>query len=352
MKFKYNPLNPPNQRLELFRQKKLPIAVFLGGFSSEREISLKSGQAVAKALTAAGYPVQIVDVIGPQIKELSKSRSFREKGRDKPTFEVVFIALHGKFGEDGELQALLDCQKIIYTGSGAGASRNAMDKIQAKKLFVKHQVPTPDYLTFSQSVVSLAEPQDSSAVLRTEIKRLGYPVVVKPRAEGSTVGISIVQDDTFLPGALNKAFKYPARYSGTEDEVLIEKFIKGRELTVGILEEQPLPIIEIKTGQNFYDYQAKYQDATTEYLVNPDLPAGVVKKVQAAALKAHQVLGCNGFSRVDVRLSEENEPFVLEVNTIPGLTERSLLPKAAAAAGINFTQLCEKIIELALLKPL
>ncbi|MCK4908330.1 MAG: D-alanine--D-alanine ligase [Planctomycetes bacterium] len=309
-------------KLNIFKQKKLSIGVLQGGFSSEREISLKSGQAVVKALRSVGHQVIPIDVTGPKIKELAG-------------IEVAFIALHGKFGEDGELQAILDKKNIPYTGSGAPASHDAMDKFRTKELFVQQQVPTPEYITFSR--------QGSSATLHEKIDEWGYPVVFKPKAEGSTVGVSIVHDYTFVPGALNRAFK-------CQPEVLVEKYIKGRELTVGILAEQALPIIEICPKRGFYDYEAKYQDTATEYIVNPDLSAGLAEKIQAVGLKAHQVLGCAGFSRVDIRLSEQNEPFVLEVNTIPGLTERSLLPKAAEVAGINFTQLCEKIIELALAK--
>ena len=332
---------PDKKRLrERFRNKKLPIGVLLGGFSSEREISLKSGTAVANALRSLGYTVHPIDVTATTIPEL-----------DDLKIEVVFIALHGKFGEDGELQRLLDGRNIIYTGSGAEASRRALDKFATKETFIRYKIPTAPYVSTSNRNWKLEIGNWS----------FGYPVVVKPRAEGSSVGVSIVKTPAELEAALKETFKYG-------NDALIEKYITGREVTVGILGDKPLPVIELKPQQTFYDYKAKYQDSHTEYVVNPDLPAAVLKNIQSVGLAAHQALGCSGISRVDMIYSAgtgpapsagsgvsgsrtpspAGGPVVLEVNTIPGLTERSLLPKAARAIGIEFPQLCERIIELAL----
>lgn len=306
-----------------FRQKQIKIGVLLGGFSSERDISIKSGKAVAQALTQLGYSVTTIDIKDESLKEL-----------EHQPIDVAFIALHGKFGEDGGIQKLLQARGISYTGSGPEASFRAMDKFSTKKHFMQQHIPTAAYQTINQS--------DSSTQIESVIKDLGgMPVVVKPRAQGSSVGVSIVRDQASLPKALSSAFD-------CQDEALIEKYIKGRELTVSILGETPLPIIELRPKQEFYDYKAKYSDTRTEYIINPDLPAQTTQDIQALALKAYQVLGCTGFSRVDMIYSANDGPWVLEVNSIPGMTERSLVPKAARAVGIEFPQLCERIIELAL----
>lgn len=312
--------------LDRFKQKQLRIAVLLGGFSAEREISIKSGNAVAQALTKLGYPVTVIDVNDKTVKEL-----------DHKSVDIAFIALHGEFGEDGGIQRLLEKRGIPYTGSGPEASYRAMDKFTTKELFAQNNIPTAPYRTIHQST---ALPQ-----IQTLIKEIGdFPVVVKPRAQGSSVGVSIVSDQSALVSALTQAFNYG-------DDVLLEKYIKGREITVGILGEAPLPLIELRPKQPFYDYTAKYRDPETEYIVNPDLPPKTVRDIQSLGLKAHQVLGCAGFSRVDMIYSANDGPFVLEVNSIPGMTERSLVPKAAQAAGIDFPHLCERIIELAIANP-
>lgn len=324
----------------LFNEKKSVIGVLLGGFSAERAISLKSGSAVAAALKSLGYPVKIIDINKPSIKEL-----------DTPRIDIAFIALHGQFGEDGEIQGLLEKKGIVYTGSGPEASRQALDKVLSKEIFTKRGILTPAYRIITQT-----QPQ-------SDIKGLTYPVVVKPRSQGSSVGVSIVKKADGLKTALEQAFKH-------QTEALVEKHISGREVTVAVLGEEALPVIELKLQESFYNYHAKYEDELTEYIVNPDFtsspdsgaafgepcpwgrdPTGgyhVLRQIQAIGLKAHRVLGCRGFSRVDMIYSEAGEPFVLEVNSIPGLTERSLVPKAAQAVGIAFPQLCERIIELAL----
>jgi len=304
--------------LELFRKKKAIIGVLMGGFSSEREVSLRSGNAVSTALKSLGYKIRDIDVKSPGI--------FRKA---KPDFDIAFIALHGKFGEDGGIQQLLESHKIIYTGSGAKASKRAMDKFATKETFVKNKIPTAEYMVINNK----------------QIKNLkipfGYPVVAKPCSEGSSVGVSIAKNYRELSNALKEAFKY-------DKNVLIEKFIPGREVTVGVLGKKALPVIELKPKQSFYNYKAKYQDKRTEYIVNPKFPTKVIKEMQKNALKAHKALGCSGISRIDLIYAPESGAIVLEANSIPGLTDRSLLPKAARAIGIEFPALCERIIKEAL----
>lgn len=315
------------------------VVVLMGGVSSEREISLRSGNAVAKALADAGFTVSCIDVKDEKIDELNQ----REK-------EVAFIALHGYFGEDGGVQQLLELKGIPYTGSGINASKLAMDKLATKNCFVEAGLKTPDY-------VAVTEFQEEDE-MQHEIMRLGLPVVLKPIRNGSSIGISIIKDIRNLQIGMKKAFEFGY-------EVLVEKYIKGRELTVGILEDKALPIIEVKPAVEFFNYDAKYKDNRTEYLIVEKtsvesgseagnsrlkigfLPFSLYAKAQELALCAHRVLGCRGFSRVDMLLDEKNELYLLEVNTIPGFTEKSLLPKAAKAAGISFSALCEKIVDLA-----
>ncbi len=298
----------------------LRVAVLLGGFSSEREVSLRSGKAVADALTAAGFPTTRVDVM-----------SERLEGVDADAVDVAFLALHGRFGEDGGVQAALEARGLVYTGSGVEASRVAMDKVASKERFRAAGVPTADW-----TVVSAPGP----VTTRNLALPMALPVVVKPRAEGSSVGVSIVRTEGEYADAVAKAV-------GLGGEALVERFVPGREMTVGILGERRLPVIELRPVREFFDYEAKYQDARTEYIVDPPLALEERRAIQEAAWAAHEALGCRGMSRVDVILGKEG-PVVLEVNTIPGLTERSLLPKSARAAGMEFTALCAEILRLAI----
>ncbi|MBI5361192.1 MAG: D-alanine--D-alanine ligase [Planctomycetes bacterium] len=308
---------------EKFDNKTIRIGILMGGFSSEREISLKSGNAVCKALASLGYNAVPVDIKTPSAE-----------GADSSNIDVAFIAMHGKFGEDGELQALLEARGIPYAGSGPQASRNAMDKIITKKLFIQAKISTADYF-----VMPLKTPLEKAKAF---VESFGMPVVVKPRSEGSSVGITIVKDITELENALNICGQY-------QNEALVEKFIKGREVTVGILEDRALPLIELRPKREFYDYIAKYKDDKTEYIVNPDIAKEYQEEAKATALRAHRSLGCRHFSRVDVILREQdNKSFVLEVNSIPGMTERSLLPKAAQAMGLDFPHLCERLTGMSL----
>ncbi len=314
------------------------IVVLMGGISPEREISLRSGNAVARALKDAGFNVSCVDVKDEKIKEL-----------DHVEIDAAFIALHGYFGEDGGVQQLLESKGIPYTGSGINASKLAMDKLATKKCFIKDSLKTPDYITITE-FQELAE-------VRHEIINLGLPVILKPTRNGSSIGISIIKDVNDLPLGLEKAFEFGY-------ELLVEKYIQGREFTVGILDDKALPIIEIKPATEFFNYEAKYKDDRTRYLIVETtleengigsdslcsvgfLSSSLYHKAQTLALSAHRTLGCKGFSRVDILFDDRDNFYLLEVNTIPGFTEKSLLPKAAKAAGISFTSLCEKIVDLA-----
>lgn len=308
-----------SQRADNLKNRR--IGVLAGGPSSEREISLKSGMAVFSALTKFGINARFIDLkSGPR-------KVLKHAGID-----TAFIALHGGYGEDGTIQALLEDLGIPYTGSGPDSSRLALDKIASKRIFIKNGIPAPEYLTLKKRA-------DDKNTLR----KIKLPAVIKPRNEGSSVGLSIVTDDSQFKGALSRAFEY-------SDTVLVEKFIKGRELTVGILGEGALPVVEIKPKNNVYDYSAKYIDKETEYVAPAELEKNVSLKARKMALRAHMALGCRDISRVDMRLDDEGRIFVLEVNTIPGLTERSLLPMAARAKGIDFGELCYRILEMALEK--
>jgi len=300
----------------------------MGGPSSEREISLKSGKAVYESLKQLGLQVVAIDIQTDNLEEnISLLKSYK--------INCAFIALHGRFGEDGQIQALLDNLKISYTGSGAQASRLAMDKIASHKIFGAHGLSVPRYRVLEKTFHNKG---------RIVCDNLIFPLVVKPASHGSSIGLSIVDKNEDLDKAVDLAF-------GFDEKVIIEEYIRGREVTVGILEEKALPVIEIVPKKRFFDFQAKYQPGLTEYIVPANLEEGIAKKIQKAALSAHKLLGCFGFSRVDMILSRDNIPFVLEVNSIPGLTPISLLPKAAEIAGIEFGQMCLKLIELAYEKP-
>lgn len=322
-----------------YEMKPKNVVVLMGGISPEREISLRSGNAVARALKEAGFNVTCIDVKDEKIEEL-----------DRMDIDVAFIALHGYFGEDGGVQQLLESKGIPYTGSGINASRLAMDKLATKKCFIEAGIRTPDYIT----VTEFQELQE----IQREISKPGLPVVLKPTRNGSSIGISIIKNINDLQIGLEKAFEFGY-------ELLVEKYIKGRELTVGILDDKALPIIEIKPAVEFYNYEAKYKDDRTKYLIVEKtlserrntvgdssrtigfLLPSTYSNAQELAVNAHKVLGCKGFSRVDMLLDDRDNLYLLEINTIPGFTEKSLLPKAAKAAGMSFPSLCEKIVDLA-----
>ncbi len=295
------------------------IAVLMGGPGSERQVSLVSGDAVVKALRGLGLHVDAVDVTGttPELPH----------GTD-----LAFNVIHGTFGEDGQLQEILERMGVPYTGAGVQSSRRAFDKNLAKAAFVAAGVPTPR-----------AEIIDVSRGPR--LPSFAAPFVVKPPREGSSVGVHIVRDPQGAAAAMADAAKYG-------DDILVEEFIEGRELTVGILNDLALPVIHIAPRDGFYDMSNKYPwmsgGAGSDYYCPADLDAATTLAVQNAALAAHRSLGVEIYSRVDVLLDARNRPFVLEANTIPGMTETSLLPKAAAAIGITFPELCRTIAELSL----
>lgn len=287
------------------------IAVLKGGPSAEREVSLASGAAVSNALRAQGYDVSEVDVTTTDT--------------DLPAgIEAVFIALHGTFGEDGELQALLEKKGIPFTGSGSASSRLAFDKVATKRVFEQKGISTARY----------------EVLKRGSPRTLRLPVVVKPPRQGSSIGLSKVFEEAGWSAALETALAY-------DSEVLVEAFIPGAELTVGIVGDQVLPIVEIRAPDGYYDYRAKYTKGLTEYLVPAPLNAEDTRHCQQLAWRTFTALGCRGMGRVDIRLTPEGHAYVLEMNTIPGFTETSLLPKAARAAGLEFGALCEKILNLA-----
>lgn len=302
------------------------IGVLMGGPSSEREISLKSGKAVLEALKDARLDAVAIDINSDDIKEnISLIKSFN--------IDCAFIALHGRFGEDGTIQGILEDLKLPYTGSGVSASRLAMDKIASRKIFEQNGLKVPRYSEINKT--SYLSSQFSALS-----SQLGFPLVIKPATQGSSVGLSIIESENELNNAITLAFTF-------DQKAIIEEYIRGRELTVGILEGKALPVIEIIPKKMFFDFEAKYKPGLTDYIVPAPLDEGITKKTMDAALSAHKALGCSGFSRADIILGEDNQVYVLEINTIPGLTSTSLLPKAAKKAGIEFGDLCLKLIELA-----
>jgi D-alanine-D-alanine ligase len=289
------------------------IAVMYGGPSSEREVSRASGMAISRGLKENGYEVVELDVPGREV--------FLPSG-----IEAVFIAMHGTFGEDGELQTILAKQGVPYTGSGPESSRAAFDKIVSKLIFERAGINCPRY-----EILRDGQP-----------RTLPLPVVVKPPREGSSVGLTCVKSEAQWPDALKKAFQI-------DREVLVESFIEGRELTVGVVGDQVLPVIEIRPKGGVYDYEHKYTKGKTEYLCPAPITAEETRMCQELGWRTFEALGCRGMGRIDIRLTPDSIPFVLEMNTIPGFTETSLLPKAAKAVGIKFGDLCERILKLAAL---
>ncbi len=314
------------------------VGVLMGGPSSEREISLKSGKAVLLALAESGLDAVGIDITTDNAQE--NTRLLKNYSLD-----CVFIALHGRFGEDGAVQEILEKLNLPFTGSGVEASCLAMDKIGSLDIFRKQGlcVPKSQFLEISAYGFGYRKPNHGSPTYRGKWhfkNGLGFPLVVKPANHGSSIGLSIVENDAGIIPAIDLAFQFDGR-------IVIEEYIKGRELTVGILDELPLPVIEIIPKHKFFDFAAKYQAGLTEYIVPAALEKCISGIVQDAALSAHKALGCFGCSRVDIILGQDNLPYLLEVNTIPGMTATSLLPKAAKAIGIGFNQLCLKLLELA-----
>ncbi|MBF0493598.1 MAG: D-alanine--D-alanine ligase [Candidatus Omnitrophica bacterium] len=299
------------------RLKQYKIAVLAGGASTEREVSLKSGAAVFNALKGAGVDVKFVDLT---------EESFGKIG--SLGIDLAFLALHGKYGEDGFIQGLLKENNIIFTGSDKTASNLALDKIRSKYKFVERSVSTPGFVVVKRNE-------------KVDARNINVPCVVKPQFEGSSIGIAICEtkDDAV------KAVLATRAYDG---DALVEEYIGGRELTVGILDEKALPVVEIVPEDGYYDFHSKYLSGKTKYIVPAQLDGSISAKAQDLAIRAHKALGCKHMSRVDIRLDDKNDMYVLEVNTIPGFTEKSLLPMAAKAAGITFPELCRKILIMAI----
>ena len=292
----------------------LNITVMLGGPSAEREVSLRSGKAVANALRSLGHTVYELD---PQTPDwILPSRT-----------DVVFLALHGTYGEDGVVQQQLEELGVPFTGCGAESSRLAFDKVRTKERCVEAAIPTPRFLVIDSPGASWP---------------LGWqpPVVLKPVRQGSSVGLQFVERVADWSAALTEAFRY-------DTEILLEEKIIGRETTVGILGDEALPVVEIRPKQGAYDYRNKYTVGATEYFCPAPFPVEITARIQAAGLGAFRAVGGRDYARVDVMV-RDNEPLVLEVNTLPGMTETSLLPKAAAAAGLTYAELCQRMVDLAL----
>jgi len=295
--------------------EKLKITVMLGGPSAEREVSLRSGAGVVKALRSLGHEVHEVDPSDEQWR--------LPKGTD-----VVFLALHGTYGEDGTVQRRLEELGVPYTGCDAEASRIGFDKLLTKQRCVAAGVPTARFLLVDSPAASWPMGWDP-------------PVVLKPARQGSSVGLQFVERVADWGKALAEAMRF-------DSHVLMEEKIPGRECTVGILADKPLPVVEVRPKTGVYDYQTKYTAGTTEYFCPAPFDEETTARIQAAALGAFKAIGGRDYSRVDVMVKPDGEPVVLEVNTLPGMTDGSLLPKAAAAAGISYPELCQRMVDLAL----
>jgi len=301
--------------------KSKKIGVLMGGLSAEREVSLKSGAAVHQALLAQGYHAVAIDVGRDLAAVLAQEQ-----------VEAAFIALHGRYGEDGCVQGLLELMQIPYTGSGVLASALAMHKLYSKQTFTSAGILTAPFHHFRRG-----------QQVRLEDLAFGLPLVVKPVQEGSSVGVSIVREEGQLDEALASAFRH-------DSEILVEQYIKGQEVQVGILDDRPIGAIEIVPKNEFYDFEAKYTDGMAEHIFPARLEPALYEKAQQIGLAAHHALGCSGYSRVDLLVTDTGESYVLEVNTLPGMTALSLLPEIAAkGAGLPFEALVERIIESATL---
>ncbi len=308
------------------------VAVLQGGRSLERQVSLKSGARVEDALQRLGHTAVAIDVGSDLVTRL---------GEVAP--DAVFVALHGRDGEDGTIQELLEVLGLPYTGSGVAACIRCWDKVLTKHLLRGVGIPTPDFHAFSET--AFRELGAAQALPAIE-QQLDFPLVVKPAAQGSALGIKFARAAADVPAAIVSAFSY-------DRKVLLERYVPGRDLAVSIVEEDgspmALPVVEaVPEGRDFYDFEARYEIGRTRFVCPAELPDGVAERTQELAVEAYRALGCAGFARVDLMLREDGELFVLEVNSVPGLTETSLLPQAADAAGIPFDALVERILAMAL----
>lgn len=294
------------------------VGVLLGGMSAEREVSLETGQAVYEALRERGYDVCRIFVDSDIDRVLRQSH-----------IDVAFIALHGRYGEDGCIQGLLEIMGIPYTGSGVLASALAMQKVKAKELFRLHNVPTPPYYVLTRDDLEELDDVHGS---------FGFPVVVKPTSEGSSVGVKIVRTLEELQGAAEEALDF-------DEKILVERYARGKEVSVALLDDRVLGAVEIEPGADFYDYHSKYRKGGSTYHIPARLNSARYQGVLNLARRAVQSLGCTGASRVDLIVTEGDNEYVLEVNTLPGMTPTSLVPKLADSMGMNFGDLCEEILQ-------
>lgn len=304
---KYSQVTPPP----------LSLAVLCGGSSSEREISLESGKAILNALSSLGHSCAKIDPADTDPKQVNWL-----------DYDAAVIALHGRYGEDGELQKLLEHNGVPFTGSRSRSSELAFSKIDAKQQFVSKNIPTPEFAAIKDS--------DDASRIADFAQAIGYPVVVKPNSEGSSFGVTIVPSADRLPAALAKCFQFGSR-------AIIERAIVGTEWTVAVIDDLPLPPLQIKPARSFYDFRAKYEDDSTQYVFD-SFESDLIDQIREVGLQACRCLGTSGVARADIRLDGYKRPWVLEVNTIPGMTSHSLVPMAAQKAGISFPELCQRMV--------
>lgn len=305
----------------------MKVALLQGGRSLERGVSIRSGQRVTEALLDLGHEVDVMDLGPDLVGRLDKNRP-----------EVVFIALHGTEGEDGTVQSLLELLDIPYTGPGVAACKRCMDKSLAKYILRENGLPTPDWVTYSEASI---RDFGAASTFGVAVKRVGLPLVAKPASQGSSLGVKVVTELEQIPNALITALSY-------DERAMLEAWVSGRELAVSVLGDEALPVVEaIPTESNTYDFEARYEIGGASFECPADLDEEEAAEVKRVALEAYEALGCSGFSRVDVILAEDG-PQILEVNAIPGLTETSLLPQSAEAAGLDFNQMVQKILDLAM----
>lgn len=315
----------PDADTHVPKPDELRVAILMGGRSAERDVSLNTGQQVAEALASSGVHVECIDAGSPEFIDLLQ----------KSDADVCFIALHGRYGEDGTVQGLLELLGMPYVGSGVLASAAAMDKVISKCLFAQAGLRSPEYV-----VLRAGTPWDAAAIT----EELGAKTVVKPVNEGSAIGVTIAHTPEELPAGIEEAFRH-------DDVVLVERFVPGAEVTVGVLGTKdpfPLPTLEIVPEHEFYDYESKYVPGMSRHIIPARVSEEAQKECQRLSVEAHRALGCRGMSRADTIVTEDGMVFLLEVNTIPGMTSTSLLPDAARAAGIEFPDLCLKLVYWAL----
>lgn len=331
-------------------ENKFKVLLLVGGTSPEREVSKSTGKSVYNALLNLGYEVVVIDPAYGINQPFEVQKYFQEEDCAEVSNEnyldavnlispteinVAFLALHGKYGEDGTIQSLLELKGLKFTGSKVLASAIAMDKIMSKILFEEYKVPTPKWFHFHNGEYTTEE-------IDVRItNQFGYPAVIKPNDQGSTVGLTICKSSDQLTEAIRNAFEY-------SDRILVEEFIPGKELTVAVIDNKALPVLEIKPKHGVYDYECKYTSGMSDYIVPAEIPSDVSISMQDIAVQACKSLRCEVYARVDFRLSPENKIYTLEVNTLPGMTSLSLVPKMAKAVGMSFEQLVEKIISLSL----